>query len=90
VDDGEVLEVLGGDALDDGARGRMAEAMMSAAYTNACRSDDGKRLEMLLAVAASVTDVGVDALQIGTRGGCEEVRKGEIWGRRPERRHGVT
>jgi hypothetical protein len=62
VDSGEVLEVPGGDALDDGVRGRMAEAMTSAAYTNACRSDDGKRLEMLLAVAASVSDVGVDVL----------------------------
>jgi hypothetical protein len=27
VDDGEVLEVPGGDALDDGARGIMAEAI---------------------------------------------------------------
>jgi hypothetical protein len=48
------------------------------------------RPEKLLAVAALVTDVGVDALQIRTRGGCQEVRKGETWGRRPERRHRVT
>jgi hypothetical protein len=56
------LVVPRGDGGVYGVQGRMAEAMTSAAYTNACRSDDGKRLEMLLAVAASVSDVGVDAL----------------------------
>jgi hypothetical protein len=89
-DAGDVSEVPDGDALDDGVRGRKAEAITSAACTNACRSDGRKRLEKLLAVATSVTDVGVDALQVRTRGGCQEVRKGETWGRRPERRHGVT
>jgi hypothetical protein len=32
--------------------------------------EEETRLEKLLAVAALVTDVGVDALQIRTRGGC--------------------
>jgi hypothetical protein len=58
--------------------------------TFASRGEAEERLEVLLATAASVTKVGVDALQIGTRGGHQEVRKGEIRGRRPERRHAVT
>jgi hypothetical protein len=38
---GEVLEVPGSEALDDGVRERIAEAMASAVCTNASRSDDG-------------------------------------------------
>jgi hypothetical protein len=37
--------VSGGNELDDDKRERVAKAMTSAACTNACRSDDGKRLE---------------------------------------------
>jgi hypothetical protein len=62
VDDGEVLEVPGGDALDDGARGIMAEAITLAAYTNACRSDDGKRLE----TRACTVCVRIDDLMHGS------------------------
>jgi hypothetical protein len=49
--------------------------MASAAFTNACRSDDEKRLEVLLAVAASVMDKGVDSLRFGTRRRRQRVRR---------------
>jgi hypothetical protein len=49
--------------------------MASAAFTNACRSDDEKRLEVLLAVAASITDEGVDIQRFGTRRRCQRVRR---------------
>jgi hypothetical protein len=47
--------------------------MASVACTNTCWSDDEKRLEVLLAAAASVTDEGVDSLQFGTRGRRQRV-----------------
>jgi hypothetical protein len=49
--------------------------MASAAFTNACRSDDEKRLGMLLAVATLVTDEGVDSLRFGTRRRRQRVRR---------------
>jgi hypothetical protein len=65
--------VSGGDELDDDARERTAKAMASAACLNACGNDDEVRLEELLATMALVTNVGVDTLRIGTRGGCQGV-----------------
>jgi hypothetical protein len=49
---GGALVVFDGDALDDDARERVAKAMVSAACTNACRSDDEDWLEKLLAALA--------------------------------------
>jgi hypothetical protein len=49
--------------------------MASAAFTDARRSDDEMRLEVLLAVAASITDGGIDSLWFGTRRRCQRVRR---------------
>jgi hypothetical protein len=79
----------GGDALDDGAWERMAEVMASVACTNACRSDDGKRLETVRRWCASVMHLRVESLRDEERRDVKVVRQREGRRVRPVRGCGV-